>query len=125
MDCPNCGNYVNARSQCCGSCGKIIPPGQHLLEESGIVEPSIRPLTGSGSAGAHRESRAASLGDRLIATILDSTVLLGASAVVSAWCFLRFGFTSGGELQLTTASLLTAGTLSALLVFAYFWLLEA
>jgi uncharacterized RDD family membrane protein YckC len=61
----------------------------------------------------------------MIATVLDSVVLLGASAVVSAWSFLRWGFTSGAELQLTTASLLIAGTLSALTVFAYLWLLEA
>jgi uncharacterized RDD family membrane protein YckC len=123
MECPNCGHHVRAHSQRCGSCGKIIPPGQHLLEESGVVEPFIRPVT--GSAGAHRELRAASLGDRMIATMLDSIILLGGSAVVSAWCFLRWGFTSGGEVQLTAASLLVAGTLSALTVFAYLWLLEA
>jgi uncharacterized RDD family membrane protein YckC len=123
MECPNCGHYTRAHSQRCGSCGRIIPPGQHLLELSGIVEPSARDVTRSSGAGC--ESRAARLGDRLIATILDSIVQLSASAVISTWCFLRWGFTSGAELQLTTASLVIAGTLSALTVFAYLCLLEA
>ncbi len=125
MECPNCGRHIKAHSHRCGWCGKIIPPGQHLLEESGLLEPSIRPVTSSGSAVTHREARAASLGDRMIATILDSIVLLGPSAVVSAWSFLRWGYSSGGELHLTTASLLMAGMLSTLTAFAYLWLVEA
>ena len=123
MECPNCGRHTSAQSQRCGSCGKIIPSSQHLLEESGVLQPSIRPVT--ASTGALPEWQTASLGDRMIATVLDSVVLLGASAVISAWSFLRWGFSSGAELELTTASLLIAGTLSALTAFAYLWLLEA
>ncbi len=123
MECPNCGHHVSARSQRCASCGKIIPPGQHLLEESGIIQPSIRPA--AGLTRAPHQLRAASLGDRMIATILDSIVLLGPSAVVSAWSFRRWGYSSGAELQLTAASLLVAGALSALTMVAYLWLLEA
>ncbi len=123
MECPNCGHHTRAHSQRCGSCGNMIPPGQHLLELSGIGDPCSRDVTGSSAAGC--ELRAARLGDRLIATIMDSIVQLSASLVVSTWSFLRWGFTNGTELQLTTASLVMAGTLSALTTFAYQWLLEA
>jgi len=69
--------------------------------------------------------RAASLGDRLIAAMLDSMVVLGAFAVISAWSFRRWGIVHGGDFHLTSASLLIAGTLSAAVLFLYLWLLEA
>ncbi len=123
MECPNCGHRIGAHSRRCGSCGRIIPPAQHLLEESGVVEEPAAVMTFSSVSGP--ACRPATLGDRMIATLLDGLVLLGLSAVASAWSFRRWGIAGGAEFHLTAASLFTAGFFSATIVFAYLWLLEA
>jgi uncharacterized RDD family membrane protein YckC len=61
----------------------------------------------------------------LIAAALDSVVVLGAFAIISAWSFRRWGISNGDDFRLTLASLLIAGTLSAAVRFLYLWLLEA
>ncbi|MGE5109436.1 MAG: RDD family protein [Acidobacteriaceae bacterium] len=70
-------------------------------------------------------ARTASLGDRLIASTLDSLVILAASTLISAWSFRRWGVSHGDSFDLTSASLLMAGTLSGAVLFLYLWLLEA
>jgi uncharacterized RDD family membrane protein YckC len=67
----------------------------------------------------------ATLGDRLIAFALDCTFLFGASAIVDAWAFMRWGMVDGRELKLTLAALLVAESLNAAIFFRYLWLLEA
>jgi uncharacterized RDD family membrane protein YckC len=67
----------------------------------------------------------AKLGDRFVAFVLDAALLSGVFAVVDAWIFMRWGTVEGLELNLTTAALLLAGVLNALVLFAYGWLLEA
>jgi uncharacterized RDD family membrane protein YckC len=67
----------------------------------------------------------ATLGDRLIAFALDSSILFGAFAVVDAWAFMRWGIVDGTELKLTLAALLVAESLNAAIFFLYLWLLEA
>ena len=67
----------------------------------------------------------ASLGDRFIAFVLDTLALFGVFTVVDAWVFMRWGTVEGSELKLTSASLLIAGILNAVILFAYSWLLEA
>jgi uncharacterized RDD family membrane protein YckC len=69
--------------------------------------------------------RTASLGDRLIAVVLDSMVALSAISMITAWSFRRWGISHGDEFYLTSASLLIAGTLSAAVLFLYLWILEA
>lgn len=126
MECPFCQSQIGSYSTQCKSCGKLIPPGQYLLEESGIIEPSP-PLSfvADSVAGTQDRYRFARLGDRFIAFVLDSAFLFGLFAVVDAWAFMRWGSVDGTELQLTTASLLVAITLNAALLFLYGWLLEA
>jgi uncharacterized RDD family membrane protein YckC len=106
-----------------------ILPGQHLLEESGVIEPAppvtlVAPATGPRPRTQAR-CRFARLGDRFIAFVLDTAFLFGLFAIVDAWAFTRWGSVEGTELQLTTASLLIAITLNATLLFLYGSLLEA
>ena len=106
----------------------MIPPAQHLLEESGIIERTFSPSFGSagertpGNQGRYRFAR---LGDRFIAFVLDTVFLFGLFAMIDAWAFTRWSSVEGNELQLTTASLLVAITLNGTLLFLYGWLLEA
>ncbi len=123
MECPKCWNTINSRSNRCGRCGAIIPPGQYLLEQSGVVE---RPTASSAPARRLQQSmpRCAGLGDRLIAAVLDSIVILGAVSIISVWSFKRWSISIGNEFHLTSASVLIAATLSAIVLFIYSWILE-
>ncbi|HVO82660.1 MAG TPA: RDD family protein [Terriglobales bacterium] len=106
----------------------MIPPAQHLLEESGIILPAspTAPPTAVRTIVRNPTSfRAARLGDRFIAFVLDTMVLFGLLAIVDAWVFMRWGRVEGTALSLTSASLLIAGILNTLILFAYGWLLEA
>lgn len=128
MECPFCQSQTSAYSKHCKSCGKTIPPAQYLLEESGVIEPTLAPvpsvpiLDSVRKPGRYRFGR---LGDRFIAFVLDTAFLFGLFAVVDAWVFMRWGAVDGSELQLTTASLLIAIVLNAATLFLYGWLLEA
>ena len=127
MECPFCQSPTSAYSKRCNSCGKAIPPGQYLLEESGVVEP-VAVDTFEAAAPTSRTQgryRFARLGDRFIAFVLDTAFLFGVFAIVDAWAFTRWGSVEGSELRLSTASLLIAVTLNATVFFLYGWLLEA
>jgi uncharacterized RDD family membrane protein YckC len=130
MECPHCHRQTSLQSKNCGSCGGIVPPAQHLLEESGIVEPAS-PATSSPPKQVLREQkddpvyRMATLGDRLIAFSLDSTFLFGVFAIADAWVFMRWGIVEGTELKLTFNALLVAESLNVVIFFLYLWLLEA
>jgi len=127
MECPFCQSQTSVYSKRCNSCGKAIPPGQCLLEESGVVEAAV-PSASAVAAGTARTQgryRFARLGDRFIAFLLDTAFLFGLFAIVDAWAFTRWGSVEGNEMRLTTASLLIAVTLNATVLFLYGWLLEA
>jgi uncharacterized RDD family membrane protein YckC len=101
-----------------------------LLEESGVLAPETGAVSGDltvarGSEQDPDSYRMASLGDRFIAFVLDTLALFGVFTVVDAWVFMRWGTVEGTELKLTSASLLIAGILNAMILFAYGWLLEA
>lgn len=129
MECPHCHSQVSTNAKHCKRCGGVIPAGQHLLEECGLVEPATpisRTMTSSASSGRNNiRFRFARLGDRFIAFVLDIALLFGLFAVVDAWVFMRWGIFEGGELQLTTATLLIAVSLNAVILFLYGWLLES
>jgi uncharacterized RDD family membrane protein YckC len=125
MECPNCHRQTSPASRRCMSCGAEIPPGQFLLERSGVL-----PAVTSAPVEPHHPSDTASFnlatfGDRFLAVVLDSIVLLAAFAIVDTWAFLRWSDIAGIELNLTAASLVISGLLDALIFFAYVWLLEA
>ena|SRR6266498_5975639 len=127
MDCPYCQSRTSVYSKRCNSCGKAIPPGQYLLEESGVVEPAAVDTFEAAAPTSRTQSRYrfARLGDRFIAFVLDTAFLFGMFSIVDAWAFTRWGSVEGSELRLTTASLLIAVTLNAALLFLYGFLLEA
>lgn len=129
MECPCCQSQVSPSAKSCGVCGEPIPPGQYLLEESGIIEPPENVPTARARTKARIRNSGqyqfARLGDRFIAFVLDLAVLFGLFAVVDSWAFMRWGIVDATELQLTTASLLIAITSNALILFLYGWLMEA
>lgn len=43
MQCPNCQSQLSPYAGQCDRCGEDILAGQHLLEESGVVEPAPAP----------------------------------------------------------------------------------
>src|SRR6476661_572968 len=112
---PNCQSQLSPYAGQCDRCGEDIPAGQHLLEESGVVEPSPAPAKASVSTKSKSSGdyRFASLGDRFIAFVLDSAMLFGLFAIVDAWAFMRWGAVEGSELQLTTAAVLVAVILNS------------
>jgi uncharacterized RDD family membrane protein YckC len=93
-----------------------------LLEESGVVVPFPE---GDSAGGSSKSARLATLGDRLIATILDAAILLAACAVIDVWAFMKWGVVAGAELRVTAAAILLGGSLNIVIVFLYAWLLEA
>ena len=119
MECPRCRRTVDSKLRRCNWCGVNVPPGQHLLEQSGIVVP----IRSSGSDSP--TSRLATLGDRLIAVVLDMTILAVACALVDIWVLTKLGVVSGGELRITTAATLVGGSLDLAIAFLYLWILEA
>jgi uncharacterized RDD family membrane protein YckC len=127
MECPKCHKQTSPRAPHCWFCGATIPASQFLLEESGVVaanEPNIAPA-GKPAAPAGGACPVATLGDRCLAMLLDTSVLLAVFAVVDTWAFLRWSVQARAELNFTSASLLISATLDAAILFAYFWLLEA
>jgi uncharacterized RDD family membrane protein YckC len=124
-------------STTCQSCGRDIPPAQHLLEESGVLDdgdilevaPYRPPQEIEQRAQAKDDDdspyQVATLGDRLLAFVLDSAFLFGAFAIVDAWAFMRWGVADATELKLSLASLIVAEFLNIAILFVYFWLLEA
>ena len=122
MECPRCKRTVDAKLRRCSWCGVNVPPGQHLLEESGIVVPIRNTDT---SAIQMQSSRLATLGDRLIAVVLDTAILMVACALVDISVFMKWGVISGGELRITAASLLAGGSLDLIIAFLYLWVFEA
>lgn len=122
MECPRCQRTIDAKLRRCNWCGVNVPTGQHLLEESGIVVP-IR--ANETSARQSQTPSLATLGDRLIAVMLDTAILAVGCALVDVWIFMKCGVISGGELRITAASLLAGGSLDLIIAFLYLWVLEA
>jgi uncharacterized RDD family membrane protein YckC len=131
MECPNCHKNTSRQSLRCWSCGATIPPGQFLLEQSGALaasEPDMRMrqhVAPPDKPHASVPCPVATLGDRSIAVVLDTIVLLAAFAVVDSWAFLRWSVPGRAELNLTSASLLISVALNAVIFFGYVWLAEA
>ena len=122
MECPRCRRTVDSKLRRCSWCGVNVPPGQHMLEESGVVVP-IRSSESGGSSSS--TPRLATLGDRLIAVVLDMAILAVACALVDVWVFMQWGVVSSGELRVTAAAILAGGSLDVVLAFLYLWVLEA
>jgi uncharacterized RDD family membrane protein YckC len=130
MECPHCHRETSFGSKTCRHCGRGIPPAQHLLEESGIVEPAVyEPVDESPPVQSDDENdcpyRLASLGDRFVAFAFDLVFLFGVFATVDAWAFMRWGAVEGTALRLSLAVLLITEFLNAAILFLYLWISEA
>ncbi len=121
MECPNCYRQVSPGAARCRSCGAVIPPAQHLLEQSGVIAPVATATKVVQEIGS---LRVATLGDRFLALALDSLALVGAWTVVDTWAFLRWGVAGQSEFGLTAASVLLAAMLNVAIFFFYYCFLE-
>ena len=121
MECPNCYRQVIPGAERCGSCGTVIPPAQHLLEQSGVIAPTMTATRVIQEIGS---PRVATLGDRCLALALDTLTLVGAWTVVDTWALLRWGVAGQGEYGLTAASVALAAILNVTIFFLYYCLLE-
>src|SRR5436309_15250064 len=74
MECPRCKRTVDPKLRRCNWCGVNVPPGQHMLEESGIVVPN----RDTDSASNFPIPRLPTLGDRLITVLLYTAILTDA-----------------------------------------------
>ncbi len=122
MECPNCGQDISPEAQHCKWCGTIVPPSQHLLEDSGIV-PRSTPTP--AAASSLPPVPLATVGDRCVALLLDTAIVAGLAAVFDVWLFLRWGRATSSDLELTLAAVVVAAVVDLLLCFVYMWLLEA
>src|SRR5262249_9528562 len=115
MQCPRCQRETSGASKRCTACGWTIPPGQHLLEQSGMLgddAPAQKEHAGHANAEDLDTYRMATLGNRFVAFVLDTLFLFGIFIVVDAWAFMRWGSVEGAELRLTIAAVVVAGLLN-------------
>ena len=134
MDCPRCKNTVPFGARHCKRCGTKMPAAQGLLAEAGFAEDGeissgagVRAENGAagGPARIMRGShRLATLGDRLLATTLDSILLFAVFLVASFWTAGRWGGLTEAGLVLGVKPFLVALTIMVPFAFVYFSLLE-
>ena len=107
-----------------------MPPAQHLLAESGVDAPEDDDIE-TNSEGPQiartnsRSLRVARLGDRAVAAMLDSSLLIAAFTVLNTWALMRWGMSDGTECHITLAVVLFATFWDAVIFFIYFWVSEA
>jgi uncharacterized RDD family membrane protein YckC len=116
MVCVICGATNSAEARFCQSCGAALSP-----DTSG--SPSGPPPGPPGRIVVSLQI--ARLGDRLLALILDSVLLVAAFVVVGAWAAKRWGgLTAAGFEMNGLPALITIGAVLAV-GFLYYWLFEA
>ncbi len=120
MYCPACGVKNEDGQVECFVCGKRLPSS--LLVD--LSPQSNRPRSGASRAGASASSGpvTARLGDRLIATILDSIFIAALLLVIAALIMWRWPHIMEGRSVLTLVSVGAGATL--LVAFLYHWLQE-
>src|SRR5262245_2229584 len=132
MDCPRCKHAVLSGARVCKRCGANIPAGQSLLAQAGFAaDGEVSDGSGSGAAAAGAPARImrgshrlATIGDRLLAALLDFILLFALFIVASFWTAQSFGGLTEAGLVLGVAPFLLALTMMVPLAFLYFWLLE-
>jgi uncharacterized RDD family membrane protein YckC len=133
MRCPQCSRQIPSDARRCVSCGKKIPPGQALLDEAGVLEDEGESSGGPGTTSSmainprfvRPTNRVATIGDRLIATVLDGLLMAAFFAVLGTWAAVHWNSAHQNGVLLAGKPLLLTFLLTALFAFFYFWLLEA
>ncbi len=125
MNCPSCGLPALDDAKHCGSCGSPLPASVPLAPA--VVSPPPVAAPAAPRSGVDRivaGYRAAALGDRLIALILDTALMLALFAVIGMWAGSRWGgITTSGVEMAGTGALVTVA-LVVLVAFLYHWLCE-
>lgn len=150
MYCPNCGKENDNQVDVCPVCGAPLranqagaasvqtpppapPPSAPPASPpsmSSASPPSVAPApsTSSDSTGKGERlvagRRVAGLGDRLIAIVLDSVLLMAVFAVIGTWVASLMGGRVTGGFSMQGIPALTTIGLTMLLGFLYFWLTE-
>ena len=142
MNCPSCGSPNTDDAMYCGSCGtpmsapvpeESVMPDQQLQAEYAVpatpmvAEEPPAAVPAPAQSGPDRivaGYRAAALGDRLIAMILDAILLMSVFAAVGMAAGSRWGGLSPGRFDVTgTGALVTIGV-NLVVGFIYYWLCE-
>jgi uncharacterized RDD family membrane protein YckC len=110
--CNSCGAQNKAEARFCGACGAPLP----------VPTPADAPPQPMPAPAP--EARLASLGDRLIAVILDSILLVAAFALIGMWVATRRGGLTATGFSLVGKPALVAIGATLLAGFLYYWLLE-
>ena len=133
MDCPRCKHAVPTGSRLCKRCGANIPAAQNLLAEAGFApDGELSGTSGSGGAAAGAAPariargghRLATIGDRLLAAILDFMLLFAGFIVFSFWTAQIWGGLTEAGLVLGVKPFLLALAMMIPVAFLYFWVLE-
>src|SRR3989441_1293694 len=126
MFCPSCGAQNDSESGSCIPCGAPLAADAapaHVTEQSAGSAPASP--AAAPPADVFGDARLARLGDRLLAVILDTLLLVGVFAVVGMWAAIRWGGLTahGFSIQGNAALVAISGTL--VVAFLYYWFLEA
>lgn len=136
MFCPNCGKENEGQIDVCPVCGAPLRQQSSTAPPADVAAPPPPPPgpTQVPAAPASDDTpkgdrvvagyRVAGLGDRLIAIILDSIMMMAVFAAVGTWiASFMGGRVKGGFSMEGTPALITIG-LTMVLGFAYFWFME-
>lgn len=130
MDCPRCKHAVPFGARVCKRCGATIPAARSLLAEAGFAEDGEIAVPSHAAAavpqarimrGTHR---LATIGDRLLASILDGIFLFAIFMVASFWAASLWGGLTEAGLVLGGKPFLVAVLVTLPFAFLYFCLME-
>jgi uncharacterized RDD family membrane protein YckC len=141
MFCTSCGSLNPDGALRCSACGSLLmtpAPTDPLVSGPSLATrqgPEAEPAIASGPSGATNAPRSggermvagfrvAALGDRLIALILDTVLLLAVFAVVGMWAGRRWGGVTATGFNLAGTGALVTLSIMAVAGFIYYWLSE-
>jgi uncharacterized RDD family membrane protein YckC len=132
MLCPTCKSANASGAATCATCGSVLPPEQERGSAATVTSaaaPTVHPANARAVPDSAPDATAggpalASLGDRLIATVLDMIVIGAAFAVIGSWVAARRGGETAQGFDLTGRPAAIVILLAGLVAFVYYWLAE-